>query len=82
MIVEGPPVPMPANRISSRPRSGVELRRRTPAITCAACQVIYLTSVPLPVSVGLEGWICGRCLCDLLDTEFPMASSRGVSSTS
>jgi hypothetical protein len=49
-----------------RQASGIALRRRTPPITCTACDVIYLTAVPLPAAVTPDHWICGGCLRELL----------------
>jgi hypothetical protein len=49
--------------------SHITLRRRTPPITCTACDVIYLTADPLPASVRTTDWICGGCLVGLLGPE-------------
>lgn len=56
-------------RAALRQASGIALRRRTPPITCTACDVIYLAAHPLPVSVPPDHWICGGCLRELLSPD-------------
>jgi hypothetical protein len=63
----------PADRVLARPRSEIELRRRTAPITCVSCQVIYLTPVALPASVRVDSWVCGRCLGVLLNVDLSLA---------
>jgi hypothetical protein len=72
MTIHNRQSPLAARSVSSRPRSGIELRRRYPAITCISCQVIYLTFVPLPSSVRAEHWMCTGCLCDLLEMDYAL----------
>jgi hypothetical protein len=50
-------------------RTEITLRRRTPPITCSACDVTYLTGVALPSSVPAAHWVCATCLGDLLGSE-------------
>jgi hypothetical protein len=63
--------------------SGIELRRRSPPITCISCQVTYLTPVPLPAAVPAENWICSLCLGDLVGADLqpgPGAQADGTKS--
>jgi len=72
-----------SGRPPSQRASGIELRRRSPPITCVSCQVIYLTPVPLPAAVRAEHWICGLCLGDLVGVDLeprPGAQAEGTKS--
>ena len=40
----------------------IDLRRRTPPITCTACRVTYLAPVESRASVPGADWICPLCL--------------------
>jgi hypothetical protein len=70
------------NPVRARPRSGMELRRRSPPITCASCHVIYLTYAALPVSVKPQHWICGACLTALLKPDEPFRTAAPPSGRS
>jgi hypothetical protein len=56
-----PPRSAPAPHPSFPPRQGVEMRRRSAAVTCSMCDIAYLDP-PFLATVAEPGtWVCARC---------------------
>ncbi len=50
-----------APAVATRESPDIQLRRRSQAVTCSACQVTYMASALPETTVVSDAWTCERC---------------------